>query len=147
MKWDELAWVILFIWICLNVSLWLVYFQTEKICWTKMVMTYARWGIAARFYILSILRGNMKYTFFLDTDRSVTWFIGPFKHASFVLRYTWFWFDFTAMIKRENTVQPVRSGHSKTGKTNVLKTNGSLMTVNSIAEWPKRAFCNIFDLH
>ena len=38
------------------------------------------------------------------------------------------------------------SGHSKIDKTMVLKTNGSLMEVESIAEC-KRAFCNTFDLH
>ena len=41
------------------------------------------------------------------------------------------------------TVKPVLSGHSKIDKTKVLKTNGSLMKVESIAE----AFCNAFDLH
>ena len=40
------------------------------------------------------------------------------------------------------TVKPVLSGHSKTDKTKVLKTNGSLMRVESIAE-----FCYTFDLH
>ena len=39
------------------------------------------------------------------------------------------------------------SGHSKTDKTKVLKTNVSLMKVESIAECSKRAFCNTFDLH
>ena len=33
-----------------------------------------------------------------------------------------------------NTVKPVLSGHSKIDKTKVLKTNNSLMTVESIAE-------------
>ena len=32
------------------------------------------------------------------------------------------------------TVKPVLSGHSKIDKTKVLKTNGSLMKVKSIAE-------------
>ena len=36
-----------------------------------------------------------------------------------------------------HTVKPVLSRHSKIDKTNVLKTNGSLMTVES----------NTFDLH
>ena len=45
------------------------------------------------------------------------------------------------------TVKPVLSGHSKIYKTMVLKTNGSLMKVESIAECSKRAFCNTFDLH
>ena len=38
---------------------------------------------------------------------------------------------------RENTVKPVLSGHSKIGKTKVLKTNGRLMKVESIAECSK----------
>ena len=46
-----------------------------------------------------------------------------------------------------NTVKSVLSGHSKLDKTQILKTNGSLMKVESIAECPKRAFCNTFDLH
>ena len=33
-----------------------------------------------------------------------------------------------------STVKPVLSGHSKTDKTKVLKTNGRLMKVESIAE-------------
>ena len=33
-----------------------------------------------------------------------------------------------------STVKPVLSGHSKIDKTKVLKTNGSLMKVESIAE-------------
>ena len=45
------------------------------------------------------------------------------------------------------TVKPVLSGHSKMDKTKVLKTNGSLMKVESIAECSLGAFCNTFDLH
>ena len=46
-----------------------------------------------------------------------------------------------------NTVKPVLSGHSKIDKTKALKTNGSLMKVESIAECSLGAFCNTFDLH
>ena len=46
-----------------------------------------------------------------------------------------------------HTVKPVLSGHSKIINTKVLKTNGSLMKVKSIAECSLGAFCNIFDLH
>ena len=42
---------------------------------------------------------------------------------------------------------PVLSGHSKRDKTKVLKTDGSLMKVESIAERSFGAFCNTFDLH
>ena len=45
------------------------------------------------------------------------------------------------------TVKPVLSSHSKIDKTKVLKTNGSLMKVDSIAECSLGAFCNTFDLH
>ena len=45
------------------------------------------------------------------------------------------------------TVNPVLSGHLKINKTKVLKTDGSLMQVGSIAECSLGAFCNIFDLH
>ena len=45
------------------------------------------------------------------------------------------------------TVKPVLSGHSKIDQTNVLKTNGSLIMVESIAECSLRAFCNTFYLH
>ena len=41
------------------------------------------------------------------------------------------------------TVKPALSGHSNIAKTNVFKTNGNLMKIESIAE----AFCNTFDLH
>ena len=46
-----------------------------------------------------------------------------------------------------STVKPVLSGHSKTDRTKVLKTNVSLMKVESIAECSIGAFCNSFDLH
>ena len=46
-----------------------------------------------------------------------------------------------------NTVQHVLNGHSKIDKTKVLKTNGSLMKVESIAECSLGAFCNTFELH
>ena len=46
-----------------------------------------------------------------------------------------------------HTVKPVLSDHSKMDKTKVLKTNGSLMKVESIAECSLGAFCNTFDLH
>ena len=45
------------------------------------------------------------------------------------------------------TVKHVLSGHSKIVKTKVLKTNGSLMKVESIAECSLGAFCNTFDLN
>ena len=44
-------------------------------------------------------------------------------------------------------VKTVVSSHSKIDKTNVLKTNGSIMMVESIAECSLGAFCNTFDLH
>ena len=48
---------------------------------------------------------------------------------------------------KQNTVKPVLSGHSKKDKTQVLKTNGSLVKVESIEECSLGAFCNTFDLH
>ena len=45
------------------------------------------------------------------------------------------------------TVKPVLSNCSKINKTKMLKTNGSLMKVESIAECSLGAFCNTFDLH
>ena len=45
------------------------------------------------------------------------------------------------------TVKPVLSSHSKIDTTKALKTNGSLMKVESIAECSLGAFCNIFELH
>ena len=44
-------------------------------------------------------------------------------------------------------ISKVLSGHSKIDKTKVLKTNGSLMKVKSIAECSIGAFFNTFDLH
>ena len=40
------------------------------------------------------------------------------------------------------TVKPVLNSHSKIDKTKVLKTNGSLKKVESIAECSLGAFCN-----
>ena len=47
----------------------------------------------------------------------------------------------------DSTVKPVLRGHSKIDKIKVLKTNGSLMKVESIAECSLGAFCNTFYLH
>ena len=44
----------------------------------------------------------------------------------------------------EYTVKPVLSGHSKIDKTKVLKTNGSLMKVESIAECSKVSILQYF---
>ena len=49
--------------------------------------------------------------------------------------------------KQTNKQKPVLSGHSKIDKTKVLKTNGSLMKVESSAECSFGAFYNTFDLH
>ena len=46
-----------------------------------------------------------------------------------------------------NTVKLVLSSHSKIDKTKVLKTNDSLMKVESIAEGALGAFCNTFELY
>ena len=46
-----------------------------------------------------------------------------------------------------HTGKPVLSSHSKIDKAKILKTNGSLMKVESIAECSLGAFCNTFDLH
>ena len=51
------------------------------------------------------------------------------------------------MSRRGYTVKPVLSGYSNIEKTKVLKTNGSLMKVESIAECSLGAVCNTFDLH
>ena len=45
------------------------------------------------------------------------------------------------------TIKPVLIGHSKIDKTKVLMTHGSLMKVQSIAEWSSGTYCNTFDLH
>ena len=45
------------------------------------------------------------------------------------------------------TVKPVLSGNSKMDKTKALKTDGSLIQVESIAECSLGAFCNTFNLH
>ena len=47
----------------------------------------------------------------------------------------------------KTTAKPVLSGHSKIVKTTVLKTNGSLMKVESTAGCSLGAFCINFDLH
>ena len=53
----------------------------------------------------------------------------------------------TPQCVQKITVKPVLSSHSKIDKTKVLKTNNSLMKVESIAECSLGAFCNTFDLH
>ena len=46
-----------------------------------------------------------------------------------------------------HTVNPVLSGHSKLRKIKILKPDGGLMQVESIAECSLGAFCNNFDVH
>ena len=53
----------------------------------------------------------------------------------------------TYCLSKNNTVKPDLSGYSKIDKTKVLKTDGSLMKVESIAECSLGVFCNTFDLH
>ena len=55
--------------------------------------------------------------------------------------------DYVRLYLIEITVKPVLCGHSKTDKMKVLKTGGSLMLVQSIAECSRGAFCNTFDMH
>ena len=45
------------------------------------------------------------------------------------------------------TLKPVLSGHSKIDKIKVLKTNSSLMKIETIAEFSLGAFCTTFDMH
>ena len=54
---------------------------------------------------------------------------------------------YTDSVKKRCTVKPILSGHSKIDKSKDLKTDGSLMQVESIAECSNGAFCNTFDLH
>ena len=44
------------------------------------------------------------------------------------------WSEFLRLFGKRTTAKPVLSGHSKIDKTKVLKTNGSLMKFESIAE-------------
>ena len=46
-----------------------------------------------------------------------------------------------------SVLKPVLSGHSKIDKTKVLKTNGCLMKVESIAECSPWSILQYFDLH
>ena len=56
-------------------------------------------------------------------------------------------FDRNSSFLQKSCSHPcVLSSHSKTVKTKVLKTVGSLMQVKSIAECSLGAFCNTFDL-
>ena len=56
-------------------------------------------------------------------------------------------FSFFNIALFYNYSKPVLRGHTKIDKTKVLKTNGSLMNVESIAECSLGAFCNTYDLH
>ena len=51
------------------------------------------------------------------------------------------------MVADGTSVKPVLSGHSKIDKTKALKTDGSLIQVESIAECSLGAFCNTLDMH
>ena len=67
-----------------------------------------------------------------------------FLPVSVIIAFFFILADFTFTT---NTVKPVLSDHPKIDRRKVLKKNGSLMKVESIAECSKRAFCNTFDLH
>ena len=54
---------------------------------------------------------------------------------------------FASMMYSSSTVKPVLRGHSKIDKTEVLKKDGILMQVESIAESSLGAFCKTFDPH
>ena len=71
--------------------------------------------------------------------------INPFA----IIRFYLYHFHWSVQLVSyfQYTVKPVLSGHSKIDKTKVLKLDGTLMQVESIAECSKRAFCNTFDLH
>ena len=58
------------------------------------------------------------------------------------------WIIYGSLLNHnDNSVKPVLSGYSIIEKTKVLKTNSSLMKVQSIAECSLGAFCNTFHLH
>ena len=69
-------------------------------------------------------------------------YAGPYCRENSCIRLTYR----KGTLRISKTVKPVISCHSKIEKK-VLKTNGSLMKVESIAECSLGAFCNTFDLH
>ena len=82
-------------------------------------------------------------------DYVICWSYPPFKGAEQLIVYYWItivkvkqFVEIGSLTNPCNTVKPVLGGHSKIDKTKVLKTNGSLMKVESIAEcilqyfWP-----------
>ena len=54
--------------------------------------------------------------------------------------------QFVIVVFPDHTHLLFLCGHSKIDKTKILKTDGSLMHVKSIAERSLGAFCNTFDL-
>ena len=84
---------------------------------------------------------NIDITYFPFDDQKCKLKMGSWAYDGFQVTLT------CNHFVKAYTAKPVLSGHSKIGKTRVLKTNGSLMKVESIAECSKRAFCNTFDLH
>ena len=52
-----------------------------------------------------------------------------------------------SMVADGTSVKPVLSGHSKIDQTKALKTDGSLIQVESIAECSRGAFCNTLEMH
>ena len=54
------------------------------------------------------------------------------------------WVIFRVFSFLLSTEKPVLNGHSNLDRTKVLKTNGSLMKVKSIAECSLEVFCNTF---
>ena len=67
-----------------------------------------------------------------------------FQYGKYLVAYV---LKVFASSKYGSTVKPVQNGHTKMNKTKVLKTNGSLTKVKSIAECSLGAFCNTLDLH
>ena len=56
-------------------------------------------------------------------------------------------FAYAYTVKKRVQYNLSKTAIQKIDKTKVLKTNGSLMKVESIAECSLGAFCNTFDLH
>ena len=51
------------------------------------------------------------------------------------------------LLRKRAACFTVKSGHSIKEKPKILKTNGNLMKIKSIAECSLGAFCNTFDLY
>ena len=133
------------IWTMVKQALYWIWTVVKEASFNKDVSIFSSGGNFAhqRWTACAILRGHYQEhfcEFIINLDQWLRRYcLKIFLFSALTAILFWRW-SRTLMILY--TVKPVLSGHSKTDKTKVFKTNGNLMKVESIAECSLGALCN-----